>query len=154
MRPLEDGDQLTLRIFTLLFVNSFLIGAAVAIHAQGIWFPAETSWAKVGGLYMMAATFVQMIAFMIYKVFAQERLQDQQYIQGLVSDARRHSKRMNAELQRAQLTFEMEARKQEMESRVNLARETLNAGIPNKEDEPPTISLGGYDANRLPPELQ
>ena len=67
-----NEDNLTLRIFTLLFVNAFLVGSAVAIHHQGIWFSdvlEDESWPVVGLLYLMAGTFVQMIAFMLYKIF-------------------------------------------------------------------------------------
>ena len=39
---------------------------------------------------MMAATFVQMVAFMLYKIFAQERLEDQSYVQNLMSQSRQH----------------------------------------------------------------
>lgn len=64
---------------------------------------------------MMAATFVQMIAFMLYKVFFQERLEDQSYIQNLMNQTRRNTKRMNAELQRFSLSLEMEQKQREME---------------------------------------
>lgn len=123
--PLDEEDQLTLRIFTLLFVNSFLIGAAVGIHHQRLWFPEEDSWVAISGLYMMAATFVQMIAFVIYKVFAQERLQDQQYIQTLTNQSRRNLKRMNADMQKFQLSLEMQSRKQQMESQMKQAQRHL-----------------------------
>ena len=113
MNTEENND--TLRIFVLLFVNSFLIGAAVAIHKQGLWFPDESSWFKVGGLYMMAATFVQMVSFMLYKVFFQERMEDQTYIQNLVTQSRRNMKKMNAELQKFQMSMEMESRRRQFE---------------------------------------
>ncbi len=120
-----EDDSHTLRIFGLLFVNSFLIGAAVGIHQQGLWFPEETNWAKTGGLYMMSATFIQMVAFMIYKLFFQERLEDQSYLQGLNSNMRRNMKKINMEVQQMQLGLELEAKKgavakqmKEMRSRV------------------------------------
>jgi hypothetical protein len=121
----EDSDYNTLRIFTLLFVNSFLIGAAVAIHQQGLWFPAEENWFKVGGLYMMAATFVQMVSFMLYKIFAQERLEDQSYIQSLMSQSRRNMKKMNAELQRFQMSLEMEGQRRRMEDSMQAAKDRM-----------------------------
>ena len=74
---------------------------------------------------MMAATFVQMIAFVIYKVFAQERLQDQQYIQTLTNQSRRNLKRMNADMQKFQLSLEMQSRKQQMESQMKQAQRHL-----------------------------
>ena len=144
---IEEGDQLTLRIFTLLLVNSFLIGSAVAIHAQGIWFPDESSWPKLGALWMMAATFVQMIAFMLYKVFFQERLEDQSYIQNLMTQTRRNTKRMNAELQRFSLSLEMEQKQREMQRIMQTQKDKILAGeglnsAPTQTQEPePQISL-------------
>tara|TARA_B100000424_G_scaffold29416_1_gene20096 strand:+ start:87 stop:602 length:516 start_codon:yes stop_codon:yes gene_type:complete len=144
---IEEGDQLTLRIFTLLLVNSFLIGSAVAIHAQGIWFPDESSWPKLGALWMMAATFVQMIAFMLYKVFFQERLEDQSYIQNLMTQTRRNTKRMNAELQRFSLSLEMEQKQREMQRIMQSQKDKILSGeglnsTPTQTQEPePQISL-------------
>ena len=143
-KSLNEGDQLTLRIFTLLLVNSFLIGAAVAIHEQGIWFPTEESWPKLGGLWMMAATFVQMIAFMLYKVFFQERLEDQSYIQNLMTQTRRNTKRMNAELQRFSLSLEMEQKEREMKRIMeSQKRAILEQSQPSNEYEEatPVVSL-------------
>mgnify|MGYP001390180082 CR=1 FL=1 len=137
-QPMDDNTQ-TLRIFVLLFVNSFLIGAAVAIHKQGLWFPDEDNWLKVGGLFMMAATFVQMIAFMLYKVFFQERMEDQTYIQGLVTQSRRNMKKMNAELQRFQMSLEMEGRKRQFEKAMNKQKEAME----NDDEIPPLISIEG-----------
>ena len=128
----QDDDNHTLRIFVLLFVNSFLIGAAVAIHEQELWFPSEDNWFKVGGLFMMASTFVQMIAFMLYKVFFQERMEDQTYIQSLVSQSRRGMKKMNAELQKFQMSLEMETRKRQFEKAMEagtLFRHRVVSGI-------------------------
>lgn len=133
----QDDDNHTLRIFVLLFVNSFLIGAAVAIHQQELWFPAENNWFKVGGLYMMAATFVQMISFMLYKVFFQERMEDQTYIQSLVTQSRRNMKKMNAELQRFQMSLEMEGRKRQFEKAMEQQKEAMD----NDEIATPLISL-------------
>jgi hypothetical protein len=135
----QDDDNHTLRIFVLLFVNSFLIGAAVAIHQQELWFPAENNWFKVGGLYMMAATFVQMISFMLYKVFFQERMEDQTYIQSLVTQSRRNMKKMNAELQRFQMSLEMEGRKRQFEKAMEQQKEAMD----NDEITTPLISLDG-----------
>ena len=121
----QDDDNHTLRIFVLLFVNSFLIGAAVAIHEQELWFPSEDNWFKVGGLFMMASTFVLMIAFMLYKVFFQERMEDQTYIQSLVSQSRRGMKKMNAELQKFQMSLEMETRKRQCEKAMEGQKEAM-----------------------------
>lgn len=118
-----EDDSHTLRIFTLLFVNSFLIGAAVGIHQQGLWFPEEQNWAKIGGLYMMASTFIQMIAFMLYKLFFQERLEDQSYIQNLMTQSRRNMKKINAEMQRYQLGMEMEVKKRQMSKQMELMKQ-------------------------------
>jgi len=134
-----ESDYNTLRIFTLLFVNSFLIGAAVAIHQQELWFPSEDNWFKVGGLYMMAATFVQMISFMLYKVFFQERLEDQTYIQGLTTDMRRGVKRMSMEVQRAQMGLEMEQQKRQMQHLIDEQSKQLGD---EDSDEIPLINLG------------
>lgn len=136
--PQEDSND-TLRIFVLLFVNSFLIGAAVAIHQQELWFPQEDNWFKIGGLFMMASTFVQMIAFMLYKVFFQERMEDQTYIQGLVTQSRRNMKKMNAELQRFQMSLEMEGRKRQFEKAMEQQREAME----NDETIPPIMGLEG-----------
>jgi len=127
-----EDDSHTLRIFTLLFVNSFLIGAAVGIHQQGLWFPEEDNWAKIGGLYMMAATFVQMVAFMVYKLFFQERLEDQSYVQNLMSQSRRNMKKINAEMQRWQLGMEMEVKKRQMSKQM----EQLKAAHLGDDEEP------------------
>lgn len=131
----ENND--TLRIFVLLFVNSFLIGAAVAIHKQGLWFPDESSWFKVGGLYMMAATFVQMVSFMLYKVFFQERMEDQTYIQNLVTQSRRNMKKMNAELQKFQMSMEMESRRRQFEKAMENQKQKMEDG----EELQPIIGL-------------
>jgi len=133
----NDENNDTLRIFVLLFVNSFLIGAAVAIHKQGLWFPDENSWFKVGGLYMMAATFVQMVSFMLYKVFFQERMEDQTYIQNLVTQSRRNMKKMNAELQKFQMSMEMESRKRQFEKAMENQKQKMEDG----EDLQPIIGL-------------
>ena len=133
----NDENNDTLRIFVLLFVNSFLIGAAVAIHKQGLWFPEENSWFKVGGLYMMAATFVQMVSFMLYKVFFQERMEDQTYIQNLVTQSRRNMKKMNAELQKFQMSMEMESRKRQFEKAMENQKQKMEDG----EDLQPIIGL-------------
>tara|TARA_B100001287_G_scaffold214053_1_gene182901 strand:- start:6591 stop:7016 length:426 start_codon:yes stop_codon:yes gene_type:complete len=135
----QDDDNHTLRIFVLLFVNSFLIGSAVAIHQQELWFPSEDNWFKVGGLYMMAATFVQMISFMLYKVFFQERMEDQTYIQSLVTQSRRNMKKMNAELQRFQMSLEMEGRKRQFEKAMEQQKEALDSD--DAGGVPPLISL-------------
>ena len=68
--PGDTNDQLILRIFAFLFVNAFMIGAAVAIHQRGLWFPEEDNWLTIGALFMMAAVFIEMVAFMAYKVFS------------------------------------------------------------------------------------
>ena len=135
MNPEDNND--TLRIFVLLFVNSFLIGAAVAIHKQGLWFPDESSWFKIGGLYMMAATFVQMVSFMLYKVFFQERMEDQTYIQNLVTQSRRNMKKMNAELQKFQMSMEMESRRRQFETAMESQKQKMEDG----EDFQPLIGL-------------
>ena len=97
----DTNDQLILRIFAFLFVNAFMIGSAVAIHARGLWFPEEDNWLSIGALFMMAAVFIEMVAFMAYKVFFQERLEDQAYISGMVSQGRRQMKRMRRSRRRA-----------------------------------------------------
>ena len=96
----------------------------------------ETNWLKVAGLYMMAATFVQMVAFMLYKIFAQERLEDQSYVQNLMSQSRRNMKRMNAELQRFQLSLEMEGKRKQMEKVMIQAKERMD-----EDDDVPSLDL-------------
>ena len=136
-----DTDYNTLRIFTLLFVNSFLIGAAVAIHEQELWFPSEENWFKVGGLYMMAATFVQMISFMLYKIFFQERLEDQTYVQSLMTQSRRSMKKMNAELQRFQMSLEMEGQRRVMEKAMGDQKKKLEDDTGSDIESVPLIGL-------------
>jgi hypothetical protein len=157
VRPLDEGDQITLRIFTVIMLDSFLIGAAVAIHVEGIWFPEETSWVKIGGLYMMMATFVQMIAFMIYKIFAQERLQDQQHYQGMMNKFRREMKMKGMEVQGIQMQYEMDKQQQEMEARL----EQLRAGIGSGAEPPPPPPLTSSESewpegplSAVPPSLR
>jgi len=130
----EQSDFNTLRIFTLLFVNSFLIGAAVSIHQQGLWFPQEENWFKIGGLYMMAATFVQMVSFMLYKVFFQERMEDQTYIQSMMTQSRRSMKKMNAELQKFQMSLEMEGQRRALMSAMKDQQDKLDTDQPAEED--------------------
>mgnify|MGYP001219034333 FL=1 len=137
----NDSDYNTLRIFTLLFVNSFLIGAAVAIHQQQLWFPSEENWFKVGGLYMMAATFVQMISFMLYKIFFQERLEDQTYVQSLMTQSRRSMKKMNAELQRFQMSLEMEGQRRVMERAMEDQKKKLEDDTGSEVAAVPLIGL-------------
>tara|TARA_B100001769_G_C21901195_1_gene486607 strand:+ start:225 stop:680 length:456 start_codon:yes stop_codon:yes gene_type:complete len=146
---IDEGDQLTLRIFTLLLVNSFLIGSAVAIHAQGIWFPDEGSWPKLGGYWMMAATFVQMIAFMLYKVFFQERLEDQSYVQNLMTQTRRNTKRMNAELQKFSLSLEMEQKQREMARLMEAQKAKILEVEEDSRDQRPVVSLSPDIRNEL-----
>ena len=149
-KVLDEGDQLTLRIFTLLLVNSFLIGSAVAIHTQGVWFPDEGSWPKLGAYWMMAATFVQMIAFMLYKVFFQERLEDQSYIQNLMTQTRRNTKRMNAELQKFSLSLEMEQKEREMRRVMDARKAQALADHSDPESEAqPVVSLSPEIRNDL-----
>ena len=85
---------------------------------------------------MMAATFVQMVAFMLYKIFAQERLEDQSYVQNLMSQSRRNMKRMNAELQRFQLSLEMEGKRKQMEKVMIQAKERMD-----EDDDVPSLDL-------------
>nr|BAR34905.1 hypothetical protein [uncultured Mediterranean phage uvMED] len=149
-RMLEEGDQLTLRIFTLLLVNSFLIGSAVAMHAQGLFFPNEGNWTAVGVQWMMAAVTVQMVGFMLYKVFFQERLEDQSYIQNLMYQTRRNTKMMNAELQKFTIGLEMEQKQREMERIMS----QMQGQTPTTVDNPPVpenpqISLAPDVRNNL-----
>jgi len=137
----NDAGYNTLRIFTLLVVNSFLIGAAVAIHQQQLWFPSEENWFKVGGLYMMAATFVQMISFMLYKIFFQERLEDQTYVQSLMTQSRRSMKKMNAELQRFQMSLEMEGQRRVMERAMEDQKQKLEDDTGSEVSGIPLIGL-------------
>lgn len=123
----DTNDQLILRIFAFLFVNAFMIGSAVAIHARGLWFPEEDNWLSIGALFMMAAVFIEMVAFMAYKVFFQERLEDQAYISGMVSQGRRQMKRMSADMQKFTMAIDMEKQKQAMEQAMNQAKEEIDA---------------------------
>ena len=104
----------------------------------------------------MAATFVQMIAFMLYKVFFQERLEDQSYIQNLMTQTRRNTKRMNAELQRFSLSLEMEQKEREMkrimEAKKNQILSENNVAAPpvqTYEDAAPVVSLSPDIRNDL-----
>lgn len=123
--PVESSDQLILRIFAFLFVNAFMIGAAVAIHQRGLWFPEEDNWIQIGALFMMAAVFIEMVAFMAYKVFFQERLEDQAYISSMVSQGRRQMKRMSADMQKFTMAMDMEKQKAAMEKAMNDAKADL-----------------------------
>ncbi len=93
---------------------------------------------------MMAATFVQMISFMLYKVFFQERLEDQTYIQTLMTQSRRSMKKMNAELQRFQMSLEMEGQRRAMEGAMEEQRKKLDGDYDSNED----IPLIGLDSMR------
>lgn len=123
--PGDSNDQLILRIFAFLFVNAFMIGAAVAIHQRGLWFPEEENWLTIGALFMMAAVFIEMVAFMAYKVFFQERLEDQAYISSMVSQGRRQMKRMSADMQKFTMALDMEKQKKAMEQAMNAAKEEI-----------------------------
>ena len=123
----DTNDQLVLRLFAFLFVNAFMIGAAVAIHSRGLWFPEEDNWLSIGALFMMAAVFIEMVAFMAYKVFFQERLEDQAYISGMVSQGRRQMKRMSADMQKFTMALDMEKQKKAMESAMNEAKKEIDA---------------------------
>ena len=85
---------------------------------------------------MMAATFVQMVSFMLYKVFFQERMEDQTYIQNLVTQSRRNMKKMNAELQKFQMSMEMESRKRQFEKAMENQKQKMEDG-----EELPIIGL-------------
>tara|TARA_B100001778_G_C18520061_1_gene598393 strand:+ start:391 stop:804 length:414 start_codon:yes stop_codon:yes gene_type:complete len=121
----DTNDQLILRIFAFLFVNAFMIGAAVAIHQRGLWFPEEDNWLTIGALFMMAAVFIEMVAFMAYKVFFQERLEDQAYISSMVSQGRRQMKRMSADMQKFTMALDMEKQKKAMEQAMQAAKEEI-----------------------------
>lgn len=123
--PGDTNDQLILRIFAFLFVNAFMIGAAVAIHQRGLWFPEEDNWLTIGALFMMAAVFIEMVAFMAYKVFFQERLEDQAYISSMVSQGRRQMKRMSADMQKFTMALDMEKQKKAMENAMQAAKEEI-----------------------------
>ena len=123
--PGDTNDQLILRIFAFLFVNAFMIGATVAIHQRGLWFPEEDNWLTIGALFMMAAVFIEMVAFMAYKVFFQERLEDQAYISSMVSQGRRQMKRMSADMQKFTMALDMEKQKKAMEQAMQAAKEEI-----------------------------
>lgn len=123
--PGDSNDQLILRIFAFLFVNAFMIGAAVAIHQRGLWFPEEDNWLTIGALFMMAAVFIEMVAFMAYKVFFQERLEDQAYISSMVSQGRRQMKRMSADMQKFTMALDMEKQKKAMEQAMQAAKDEI-----------------------------
>ena len=121
----DSHDLLILRIFAFLFVNAFMIGSAVAIHSRGLWFPEEDNWLSIGALFMMAAVFIEMVAFMAYKVFFQERLEDQAYISGMVSQGRRQMKRMSADMQKFTMALDMEKQKKAMEKAMGDAKKDI-----------------------------
>ena len=127
MASTDSSDQLILRIFAFLFVNAFMIGAAVAIHQRGLWFPEEDNWLTIGALFMMAAVFIEMVAFMAYKVFFQERLEDQAYISSMVSQGRRQMKRMSADMQKFTMALDMEKQKKAMEKAMNDAKQEIDS---------------------------
>lgn len=99
----------------------------------------------------MAATFIQMIAFMLYKVFFQERLEDQSYIQNLMTQTRRNTKRMNAELQKFSLSLEMEQKQREMGRMMEMKKsQILNQDREREETrETPVVSLSQDFRNDL-----
>ena len=74
---------------------------------------------------MMAAVFIEMVAFMEYKVFFQERLEDQAYISSMVSQGRRQMKRMSADMQKFTMALDMEKQKKAMEQAMNAAKEEI-----------------------------
>ena len=74
---------------------------------------------------MMAAVFIEMVAFMAYKVFFQERLEDQAYISSMVSQGRRQMKRMSADMQKFTMALDMEKQKKAMEQAMNAAKEEI-----------------------------
>jgi len=82
---------------------------------------------------MMAATFVQMVSFMAYKVFFQERMEDQTYIQSMMTQSRRSMKKMNAELQKFQMGLEMEGQRRSLMSAMKAQEDKLEAEQPNEE---------------------
>lgn len=97
----------------------------------------------------MAATFVQMIAFMLYKVFFQERLEDQSYVQNLMTQTRRNTKRMNAELQKFSLSLEMEQKQREM-ARLMEAQKAKMLDVEDEgRDQRPVVSLSPDIRNEL-----
>ena len=79
---------------------------------------------------MMAATFVQMVSFMLYKVFFQERMEDQTYIQSMMTQSRRSMKKMNAELQKFQMSLEMEGQRRALMSAMKDQQDKLDTDQP------------------------
>ncbi len=98
---------------------------------------------------MMAATFVQMIAFMLYKVFFQERLEDQSYVQNLMTQTRRNTKRMNAELQKFSLSLEMEQKQREMARLMEAQKAKILEVEEDSRDQRPVVSLSPDIRNEL-----
>ena len=93
---------------------------------------------------MMAAVFIEMVAFMAYKVFFQERLEDQAYISSMVSQGRRQMKRMSADMQKFTMALDMEKQKKAMEQAMNAAKEEIE-----QTNEDGSIKLWGWwDAYR------
>lgn len=90
---------------------------------------------------MMAATFVQMISFMLYKIFFQERLEDQTYVQSLMTQSRRSMKKMNAELQRFQMSLEMEGQRRVMERAMEDQKKKLEDDTGSEVAAVPLIGL-------------
>ena len=90
---------------------------------------------------MMAATFVQMVSFMLYKIFFQERLEDQTYIQTMMTQSRRSMKKMNAELQRFQMSLEMEGQRRMMEGAMEDQRRKLEEQTGEGLNDVPLIGL-------------
>ncbi len=97
----------------------------------------------------MAATFVQMIAFMLYKVFFQERLEDQSYVQNLMTQTRRNTKRMNAELQKFSLSLEMEQKQREMARLMEAQKAKILEVEEDSRDQRPVVSLSPDIRNEL-----
>ena len=79
---------------------------------------------------MMAATFVQMVAFMLYKVFFQERMEDQTYMQSMMTQSRRSMKKMNAELQKFQMSLEMEGQRRALMGAMKREQDKLDEETP------------------------
>jgi len=90
-----------------------------------------------------------MIAFMLYKVFFQERLEDQSYVQNLMTQTRRNTKRMNAELQKFSLSLEMEQKQREMARLMEAQKAKILEVEEDSRDQRPVVSLSPDIRNEL-----
>jgi hypothetical protein len=111
MQPQTPQNKDELRVLGLISFVSILVGCAIAVFDAGLWLTSPDTYTN-GITYTMGAFTLQGMAYFIYKMLAQDGM-DQRAI---VSNMQRNMTRQmqNQQMRFAQAQMEMEIKKQEV----------------------------------------